>query len=214
MRVGPDIVTGDVVLGLDAGSNKSYPGSGTTWFDLTSTGANGVLSNVTYSSNYGGVFQFAGNTSSYIDISGINMTSTNYTVFAAARYTGSTRGRIVSGRSNNWLLGHWSDTTENYFASGWVSSVDNGATDTNWRIYHGMGHISNDQYSHYVNNTQITNNSTGGSQGPDGFTLGKYGPGNSEPTQGEIAFLIVYNRVLTSAEVTQNFEAVRGRFGL
>lgn len=214
MRIGPDIITDSIVLALDAGSPKSYPGSGTTWYDLSGTGANGTLSNVTHSTNNNGVFQFSGSTNSYIDISGINMTSTNYTVFGAARYTGSTRGRIISGRSNNWLLGHWSETTENYYAEGWVSSVDIGASDTNWRILHGMGNILSDQYSHYVNSTQITNNGNGGSQGPNGFTLGKYNPGNSEPSQGEIAFLIVYNRVLTTAEVSQNFLATRARFNL
>jgi hypothetical protein len=42
---GPDIITDGLVLALDAGSKKSYPGSGTTWKDLSGNGNNGTLVN-------------------------------------------------------------------------------------------------------------------------------------------------------------------------
>ena len=32
---GPDIITDGLVLALDAGSERSYPGTGTTWKDLS-----------------------------------------------------------------------------------------------------------------------------------------------------------------------------------
>ena len=41
---GPDIVTDGLVLALDAGSERSYPGSGTTWIDLSGNG-NAVMVN-------------------------------------------------------------------------------------------------------------------------------------------------------------------------
>jgi hypothetical protein len=41
----PRIVTDGLVLALDAGNPKSYPGSGTTWTDLSGNGNNGTLVN-------------------------------------------------------------------------------------------------------------------------------------------------------------------------
>jgi alpha-tubulin suppressor-like RCC1 family protein len=55
------IVTNGLVLALDAGNSKSYPGSGTTWTDLTNNGRNGTLTNgPTYSSANGGSLVFDG----------------------------------------------------------------------------------------------------------------------------------------------------------
>ena len=44
----PSIPTNGLVLALDASNIKSYPGSGSSWIDLTGTGNNGTLSGVTY----------------------------------------------------------------------------------------------------------------------------------------------------------------------
>jgi hypothetical protein len=211
---GPNIVRDGLVLALDAGSPRSYPGSGTTWYDLSGNGNNGTLNSVTHSSANGGVFITAGSTASWIDIPSPNLTSTNYTILAASRYSGGSRGRMINGRSNNWLMGHWSETTENYYAGGWVSSVDVGASDTNWRIYQATGNISSDSYQQYVNSTLSAGPNSGGVSGPNGFGIGKYNPGNSEVTTGEIAFLFAYNRVLTTSEIQQNYNAFKSRFGL
>ena len=55
----PRIVTDGLVLALDAGNTKSYPGSGTTWTDLSRIRANGTLTNgPTFSSNNGGTLCF------------------------------------------------------------------------------------------------------------------------------------------------------------
>lgn len=45
MYTGPNIVTDGLVLYLDAANTKSYPGSGTTWNDLSGNGNNGTLIN-------------------------------------------------------------------------------------------------------------------------------------------------------------------------
>jgi len=42
---GPKIVTDGLVLALDAANTKSYPGSGTTWNDLSGNGNTGTLNN-------------------------------------------------------------------------------------------------------------------------------------------------------------------------
>ena len=40
MYTGPHIVTDQLVLAMDAASKRSYPGTGTTWFDLSENGYN------------------------------------------------------------------------------------------------------------------------------------------------------------------------------
>ena len=54
------IITSNLVLNLDA---ANYPGSGTTWTDISSSAMVGTLSNVTYSSSNGGYFNFNGTSS-------------------------------------------------------------------------------------------------------------------------------------------------------
>lgn len=208
---GPAITKNDLILCLDAANPKSYPGSGTTWIDLTGRGNNGTLVNgPTYSSVNGGVFVLDG-VNDYIDIP-LNMSTTNYTIIGAARYVAAS-GRIFSAKNNNWLMGHWNNTTENYYAEGWVSSVSAGASDTNWRIYAATGNISSDSYSLYTNGVLTSGPNANGSQGPNGFALGSVG-GTGEFSNSQIGFMLVYNRVLTESEIRQNFNAYRGRYGI
>ena len=73
---GPEVVEDGLVLALDAGNTKSYPGSGTTWTDLSGNGNNGTLTNgPTYSSSNGGSIVFDG-VNDFVDISNSFQVST------------------------------------------------------------------------------------------------------------------------------------------
>ena len=207
------IVTSNLQLCLDAGNPRSYPGSGTSWKDVSGNGYTGTLVNgPTYSSANGGVFVLDG-VNDYIDIP-INMSATNYTIIGAARYVNTAiGGRTFSAKNNNWLMGHWNNTTENYYAEGWVSNVGAGASDTNWRIYAATGNISSDSYSLYTNGVLTSGPNANGSQGPNGFAIGSIS-GTGEFSNSQIGILLVYNTVLTADQITQNFNAYRGRYGL
>ena len=208
----PSIVMNNLVLCLDAGNSKSYPGSGTTWYNLIPGGVNGTLTNgPTYSSANGGVIVLDG-VNDYIDVP-INLTNTNYTIMGAARYV-VVGGRTFSGQSNNWLMGHWSSSTQNHFANGWVSGVGAGPSDTNWRSYATTGNFSGDSWALYVNGVLDAGPNSGGSNGPNGFSIGRYAPGNSEYSNSHISNLLVYDRVLSAAEIQQNFNALRSRFSI
>lgn len=215
-----DIITNGLVMYLDADSPESYPGSGTLWYDLSNNNNNGTLVNgPTYTTNGGfGVIQFDGS-NDYVDVPGPNLSSTNYTVIAIARYVtvdsgagGIESGRTISGRNNNWLLGHWNGYTENHYAEGWVSTAGGGTSDTNWRFYACTGNISADVYNFYVNNSLINSNN-GGSQGPNGFGLGKYFP-LTENSNSQIGFVMAYNRTLSTSELTRIYNAFKYRIGL
>lgn len=211
------IVTTNLIACFDPGNPRTYPGSGTTIRDASGNGYTGTLTNgPTYSATNGGVFVLDG-VNDYIDIPGINLTSTNYTVIGAARYT-TVSGRIFTARNNNWLMGHWNTSTENYYAEGWVAGAGTGGptpSDTNWRIYAATGNIAADNYALYVNGVLASTQSpTGGSAGPNGFGLGCYLPGGTEFSACQIGVMLVYNTVLTADQIAQNFNAYRGRYGL
>ena len=206
------IITDGLVLCLDAANPKSYPGSGTTWYDLSGNGHNSTLINgPTYNSTNKGVIVLAGD-NDYINVP-INLTNQNYTIIGAARYV-TIGGRTFSGLNNNWLMGHWSSSTVKHYAEGWVTDDASGEqSDTNWRIYASTGNYSTDSWTFYVNGLLETGPNNGGSNGPSGFAIGSYA-GTSEFSNSHISFLIAYNRVLSSSEIAQNFAATRGRFGL
>lgn len=58
---GPVIVKNGLIFNLDAADRNSYPGSGTTWSDISGNGNNGTLTNgPTFSSDNGGVIVLDG----------------------------------------------------------------------------------------------------------------------------------------------------------
>jgi len=202
-----------LVLYLDAADINSYPGSGTAWYDLSGNGLNGTLVNgVTYNSGIAGGVLVTNGSNQYITVPCGNLSSTNYTVIGAAKYA-TVGGRIFSAESNNWLLGWWSSSTENYYAEGWVTPVQNGPQNTSFKIMAGTGNISEDQYIVYVNSVATYSNQSG-SQGPYNLSLGRYAPGNSEYSNAYISYLLVYNRVLNPYEIAEVYQATRGRFGI
>jgi len=64
-NTGPKIVTDGLVLCLDAADKNSYPGTGSTWYDLSGNGYHGTINGATFSNN---AFNFDG-TDDYIDLS-------------------------------------------------------------------------------------------------------------------------------------------------
>ena len=101
---GPEIVRNGLLFCLDSTNSKSYPGSGTTWFDLTGNNYNATLVNgVTYNSSTK-LMTFDGS-NDYATVS-IDLRNTTYSVMALARYlpTGNKR-RIIAQNSGNWLMG-------------------------------------------------------------------------------------------------------------
>jgi hypothetical protein len=204
---------------LDADSPESYPGSGTNWYDLSNNNNNGVLNGgITYTTNSGyGVIQLNG-TGNYVSVSSLNLSSGNFTVIGGTRYTSTGAspigGRILSGLNNNWLLGHWNNSIANYYSVGWVTGAGAGGTDTNWRIYAGTGNPTTGVYSFYINGS-VNTSGGGGTAGPNGLAIGAYGPGGpSEFSNGQVSFVLAYNRILSASEITRIYDAFKYRIGL
>ncbi len=215
-KFGANIVRNGLMMYLDAANPSSYPGTGGFWRDLSGKTNHMFLRNIDYVSDYSGVLQCNGSSSSYGESVWLNLVNNNYTVMTATRYTGlgnNNRGRMVNARNNNWLLGQWSNAVNKYYAQGWVSGSSSGGSDNDWRIYAGVGSVTNDQYSLYTNAILQAGPSTGGSQGPNGLRFGVY-QNFSEVTNGQCGFILAYNRVLSQLEITQNYNYFKGRYGL
>lgn len=66
---GPKVVTEGLIAYLDAANTKSYPGSGTTWYDLTKNENHGTISSGEFvSGDFGGYLRNSGNTSNFFYI--------------------------------------------------------------------------------------------------------------------------------------------------
>ena len=211
--LGRQRATGGVVSSLNGYTIHTFFTSGTfdttAWLDKSGTGNTGTLINgPTYSSSSGGVIVTDG-VDDYVNFNNINLSTGAYTVIAAVRYSGSTRGRIITAINNNWLMGNWSNSTENYYAEGWVTGSSVGASDTNWRILAATGNTATDVWQMYVNGV-LTAENNGGSAGPNGLSI----CGNPERSTSETGFVLAYNRVLSASEIKQNFNAYRARFGI
>jgi hypothetical protein len=69
----------------------------------------------------------------------------------------------------------------------------------------------------YINNSLVGTYATSTNSivyGGGGISIGKQGPWDIYYFNGNIGQTMVYNRALTSTEVTQNFNATKSRFGL
>ena len=111
MYTGPNIITNGLVLSLDAANTKSYPGSGTTWRDLSGNVNTGTLTNSpTFSTANGGAIVFNG--SNYAEITTRNTAlefqpTQPYSVFAWFRISSATSGTIVANMAGGSPFPGW-----------------------------------------------------------------------------------------------------------
>ena len=214
----PRIVTDGLVLALDAGNTKSYPGSGTTWTDLSGRGNTGTLTNgPTYNSANGGSIVFDG-VDDYVELNTNNIiTGTNpFTFEAFYRITNTSVNAEIFG---NYGPGYTSNTI---WISGRYGVYINGSVPYFQGYPLGLGtyHMAFTRTSAgactlykngVVDGTATSTTSISSSQN---FRIGSDVNQIIEQLGGNLYNLKVYNRALTAAEVSQNFNATRSRFGI
>jgi hypothetical protein len=202
--------------------------SGTTVTDLSGNGNNGTLVNgVGYDSGNGGSFSFDG-TNDYATIP--NSTSLSF----STALTISVWFYIESGSHYLYLKGrtdsdHYNPLLQTSGRYGWVGAdgrsfydPPSGYIQTNTWYNLTASHLSGNDPSIYRNGVLSTSHSYG--QGSGSRRLGT----NNNPVSinadvprgtignfnGKIAYIQAYNKALSAAEVAQNFNALRGRFGI
>ena len=230
------IVQDGLVLNLDAGASISYPGSGTTWTDLSGNGNNGTLVNGVGYSN--GALVFDG-VNDYVTCNPKNST-TNGLYFGGA--TSISVSAWVKNNTtntfNNFVMyedivngngvepvrlatrGHVGDNTASFSIA--QSDSSNSAisntilNDTDY--YHLTGTFGGGYVKIYVNGIFESQTSLSGSMDvPISGTSARWTIGSGELDSsrflnGNIAQVSIYNRALTAEEIQQNFNATKSRF--
>jgi hypothetical protein len=219
---GPRIVTDGLVLYLDAANNKSYPGSGTSCKDLSGNGYTGTLNlGVSFSTDNRGEFIFDG-TDDYISVlSMYNFATTNQlTVIVWAKSTPSTwndYGFLASKRTQFVMHPTISSKEVAYYVSttqvGWQAIS---VTPSDIQVYNQYVMTYNaGALVGYLNGTYVTGTTVGATLGSDTgeLNIGK-DDGINRYLNGRIALAQFYNRAISPAEVLQNYNATKTRFGL
>jgi hypothetical protein len=226
---GQQIVTNGLVLYLDSANKDSYPGTGTTWTDLSGNGNNGTLVNgPSFLPNVNsGIFDFDG-VDDYTSLGSSaaslvqGKTAVTIGIFFKLDVLASLRGLIGTLNygcgenlglvaSGNYLT-FYNDTgtcydvgISSFVETGkWIYAVGtyDGTTTRMYGIKDGSLSQSSGTGKTGATNTFTSDFRIIGNQYPDYFTNGQCGT----------AF--VYNRVLSQAEVLQNYNATKTRFGL
>jgi hypothetical protein len=214
--IGEPIVIDGLVLLLDAGNPASYPGSGTTWSDLSGNGNNGTLVNgVGYNSDNGGSLVFDG-VDDYV-LTPVNIDANPNTVSAwfNASSTSGARG-IVLTDNGGWDKGfEITNGVFNIHVGNNLSSTGVSALSNTW--YFGTIIYTSISMSFYINGTNVWNGGAPGGTSGSTVEIGRAnfpGGAGSRFFIGNIAQVSIYNRALTASEIQQNFNAIRSRYGI
>jgi hypothetical protein len=221
---GPYIVRDGLVLYLDAGNTKSYPGSGTTWTDLSGRGNTGTLTNgPTYNSTNGGSIVFDG-TNDYVFMTGFP--TSNYMSLCCWFKTSSQQvnkylvafGKNLTG-NNGFDLTFQDTQIGSYIA---VTGANSGGNLYTINYYNNIWHYLVSTYdgtSATLYYDGISVNTRSGMSGnldleaTKRLNIGSW-VNNGLNAACNISQVSVYSRALTAAEVLQNYNAIRSRLGV
>ena len=227
------IVTDGLVLCLDAANPRSYPGSGTSWLDISGNGKYGTLNGPTFNSDNAGVINFDGTDDTCPTHISSQMTNTqNGSIETWVKFTNDTD--LSSGNIQVYMIpcpnslylyfyrnAHWSSYAMSNFL--YYRKASNGAT--GYSIPYSAYYYPNIWYQNvltwdengvqktYQNGTQTRSDTVSDFDywyAPNGSN---FSISTNYTFEGDIAQLKMYNRTLSAQEIRQNYNATRGRYG-
>jgi hypothetical protein len=225
----PSIVTNGLILNLDAANTKSYPGSGTSWRDLSGNNNTGTLINgPTFNSLNGGSIVFNGSNQG-VSLAGTTLSLNQMTISSWNFSTNYVQSGFLFEKTTNGTV----NTQYSLFLDLGASSIyyrTQGLSVTDLAINITTAGVRNNQWNNilatfdgtnkriYVNGVlvatssnltgTVTANNTGAAY------VGIYGSFAGYPFNGRIGITQVSNRTLTASEVLQNYNALKSRFNL
>lgn len=214
-----DIIKNGLVVYLEASATESYPGSGSTWYDIMGFNNGSLISSPTYNSGLDENIELNGGNSielgsfftyNYFTISlwvKPGSTQTTYADIFDNNHTGS-RNMVCQQNSTNTnqygfsVIGASTSSNVDLFtltANTWThitftfdGSVARGYT--NASLFGTGGSCSTNWSSQY-------------------FRLGQWG-GGGRNWNGKYGNLMIYDRALTATEILHNYNIQKSRFGL
>lgn len=218
----PAITTNGLVMNLDAGFTPSITSLPTNivgggygsytpiWYDVGSGGNNvSLINGPTFNSSNGGSIVFDG-VDDYTTIT-LSPNSSGSICFWYY-YNANTTQKLIMGNSSSMIycggspgVGHWYNMANDYsFLFTW--------TNTSQWLYMCATYQSTTSNSFYINGNLAYSSSSYSLTKGSSYNVA--GGGSYTPQNCKFATISTYNRALTAAEVLQNYNAQKSRFGL
>ena len=194
-------------------------------YDVSPTALSWTINNATYNSSDPKYFSYNGSnswlqssTSAAYDSQTITMECWFYTSVVVQNGFLFEKGAVNSQYS---MFLNWGDVFYFRTIGGTINNQDLTFTSSTYLIANVWNHITCTYNGSikliYVNGVQVASVAASGTlnTGQINQYIGKYGnAGNNYPFNGRIAESRVYNIALSAAQVLQNYNATKGRFGL
>ena len=215
----PRIVRDNIVQYLDAANTKSYPGSGTTWTDMSSRNRDGTLVNgPTFSTDNLGCFNFDGS-NDHVDLNYIftqSSSANTYTVVVAAKLssTNNSRRQIFACDNGGFDWGFGSGDNGNFIIFTGSGAAQGRTQDLNWHIFTAQWSSTFGTRLWIDDELDINTSTISYDSSISNKTQLARNPGFGEIFHGKIALCLTYDKALTETEIKQNYNALRGRFGI
>jgi hypothetical protein len=217
-------ITSGLTINTDANTSASYPGTGTTWFDLQGNFNATLINSPTFNTGTPSYFAFDGsNDSGDFGSSSAGLDNISYTVGGWFRATTSGADKVFvfrgqDGFGSGWSFGLYKNTSNLIFmsivATGSQINVSSGITLVSNKWYHVYGKFTTGQnIKIYVDGvlrgTTNTNRTTLRSS-TRGWLLGTANGGFFAADVGSVN---IYSRALSDSEVTDNYNAQKSMYG-
>jgi hypothetical protein len=214
-----------LALNMDAANARSYAGSGNTWFDLSAFSNSGALNSCTFAGSSGtAAIVFNGSSSQYLGVINGGNVTTSWTCEAwifPVGFGGTNVGRIFQHSIGN-LSGFIFALDNNavsaglqlntYAISGFSARIGNCITLNTWQQV--ALSFSSGTATFYVNGVSIGSSSINSPLSHFGNSAVGNNLVASNAFDGRISIFRLYRNTLTAAEVLQNFNAHRSRYGI
>ena len=242
---GPDIIRdSSLILNLNAADKNSYPGSGTTWYDVSGNGNDSLISTGEFDSTGNYLRNFT-NASNFFTITVYNTTTINNTFSVttggwtieeiiwtnSVNYPEADGGSVVSNAAYgagatgfDWNHGNGlssvrfgmsSNSGGSYEDDVYISTGTVNSTNT-WRVRTMIWDRGNNQVKLYMNGIYSGYANTPNTAGTSIYDGGGllFGSLYGWKHYGRRASIKIYNKVLSASEVAQNFNSQKSLFGL
>lgn len=229
---GPKIVTDNLVLCLDASDKNSYPGTGTSWSNLTSNSNNATLVNgPTFNSNNKGSIIFNG-INNYANFGnnnlGVDLIDKSFCLWIYLDSSFSTASGLIdkdfdNGTPNYGGWGFWIQSNRKlwWWNHANLDLLDDGPNVvplTKWTFvsvtYNSTSKTANFYINAVLNSSKTNASIVEKSSSTTNLILSATRNASGSFLNGRISNVIAYNRELTAKEILQNYNAIKDRFGL
>ena len=208
---GPSIVTNGLTMLVDAGNPRSYTGSGSTWYDLSNNNHAVSLVNSPTFNNAGAASYFNFNPSLSQTATTLANLTIPYTLNITYKLTTNTLAWIWSSAGTEYPYALAYSSTQIGFAPSngttlTAPAIGTAIVDYSW-IYDGTNALI------YQNGVLVASSAVSGTSSTSGLYFASLN-GTAEYCPINIYRISIYKFALSPTQIAQNFNAIRGRYGL